>query len=208
MKTGLILLLLILTITSCDTEKSFKCNCDTSDLVYNDSIMKSFHQNRNYFKDQMEYYHVPPLRSYGRVSFRLSITHSFSNYVQKYTLVEKDKGAELDVREYALEGMDCHILKRPLIKRYQIQLTDEQWNSIKEAVNENCYWTNKMAEGYPMMLDGGSWILEGFDPESGNCANREYTIDGCRTDYKNKLGDLCRKIKKYAHEERLHVYKD
>lgn len=225
MKTGLILLLLlILTITSCNTGKPFNCKCDTSDLVYNDSIVDGFLKDKVFFKRQDKFYRLPRLQSLNTESYRLKMQHSFSKYEQFYTLKETENGAELDVREYCdktvehcktkiFQGReyqyDCkYDIQYILVKRYQQVLSKKQWNDIKTEIIEGCYWSNKAGTGIRHGLDGGSWIMEGYDPESNNCAKREHNIDACSTESGNKLGDLCRTIRKYAHEERLHLYKD
>ncbi len=224
MKIVVFIALLVFTLTTCNTEKPFNCKCDTSDLAYNDSIVDGFLKDKAFFKRQDKFYRLPKLKSLNRESYRLKMQHSFSKYEQFYTLKETVNGAELDVREYCdktIEHCDSRIIlgkkykvnckydiQYILVKEYKEVLSKKQWNDIKTEIIEGCYWSNKAGTGIIHGLDGGSWILEGFAPELNNCAKREHNIDACNTESGNQLGDLCRTIRKYAHEERLHVYKD
>ena len=56
-------------------------------------------------------------------------------------------------------------------------------------------------------LDGGTWTLEGYDPNKNNCGKANFHVDYCRYGEENHLGEICNMIRTYAKEERLHLIK-
>ena len=204
MKLFTILLLTIFSITSCCKSKEpFSCNCDNTYLAHNDSIVNAIVSDTTYFKDVISTHNVPKVTLYKTETYRLKMFHSFSRYTQIYTLSRKKTGAKLEVLQYFREDKSRKI---KFDKKYDLLLTEDKWLSLKHEIDTSCYWSNKVGSGHPAVLDGGSWILEGFDPDQQNCPDRMYHIDFCSYENQNNLGDLYRSIRKYAREEKLNVY--
>jgi hypothetical protein len=204
--TAFLLLLLVLSLSSCDNASPDCSSCDLGNQAYNDSVVGVLLQDTIFFNSEKQY-RMPKLESIGKESYVLRMGHSFSQYEQFYTLIKQRKGAELIVREFAYKRTKFDS-KNVLVKMYRVKLSQKQWDSIKKEVRETCYWTNKVGLWRRRGLDGGNWVIKAYDPQQLNCAGRKKNIDFCSFDSKSKMGDLCRTIRKYAHEERLHVYKD
>lgn len=204
MKRLTILFLAIFSITSCCKSKEpFPCNCNSKYFSYNDSVVNKLVTDTTFFNYVISTYNVPKVTLYKTETYRLKMFHSFSRYTQIYTLSRKKTGAKLEVIQYFHDDTSGKI---KFDKKYDVLLTEDQWLLLKHEIDTSCYWSNKIGSGHPTVLDGGSWLLEGFDPAQRNCPDRMYHIDFCSFGRKNKLGDLCRSIRKYAKEEKLDVY--
>lgn len=205
MKTFLFIGISIFILLSCKQEP-YKCNCDTSAVTKNDSIIGSMLKDTSSYNRYLRYYHIPHLAIYENECYRLKLSHSFSRYTQIYTLIHTGSGAVLDIKEYIKPKIKRDIQKLHIT--YRIELSNQQWEEIKKAIETKCYWSQPMNERNQETLDGGSWLLEGYDPEKRNCANALYHIDDCYYEESSDFGKLCRLIKKYAHEEKLNIYSD
>ncbi len=129
--------------------------------------------------------------------------HSFSPHVQIYTVTETNSGAKMDVREYTIDTSK----HRSLSLKYEVTLSLADWEGIKNKIDSSCYWSNQFGKDKCQeCLDGGFWMLEGYEPEMKNCARSARKFDVCDFESKGELGNLCRTIRKYAREEELHVY--
>lgn len=205
MKHLSILFLAIFSITACcKSEESFQCNCDNQYLAHNDSILRNVVADTASFNRMHRVYSLPKITRNQTETYRLKMAHSFSKYIQFYTLSRKKIGATLDIIQFYDDRNRKTKIK--VDKKYTVSLSEEQWQSIKEEIDTSCYWSNEAGSGYHEGLDGGIWLLEGYDPNQHNCPNRTYHIDICSYYESNKLGDLCRTIRKYAKEEKLNVY--
>ena len=112
-----------------------------------------------------------------------------------YTIVKEESGASLNVREY-----DTSLI---ITKDYNIHITNNEWKKIKHEVESNCFWSTRR----DMQGGGtGTWIIEGFDPKGDNCAGIKYHY--AMMDYNTEwdFGNIGRKIKQYAKEEKLIIY--
>ena len=91
--------------------------------------------------------------------------------------------------------------------RFEVALSGAEWEEIEDAIESSCYWSNQVGKDKCQeCLDGGGWMLEGYDPKMRNCAGRAHTFDWCDFESKGELGNLCRTIRKFAREEELHVH--
>ncbi len=197
------LFILLLAIGSCCNKDSFVCKCDTSHLKRNDSILRIAFSDTNFLNIQHKYYKLEPLNKKDQESYRLRMSHAFSRYTHFYTLTKTDSGAILEVRQYH-DSRDTDVR---LDKKYNVLLTETEWESFKYKVNANCYWSNEVAKHVCKgCLDGGSWMLQGYDPERRNCAKGKQHLDVCDFGDQHELGEICMEIRKYAKEERLTVY--
>lgn len=207
MKCLTILFLTIFSITSCCKSKEpFSCNCDNKYLAYNDSILREVVADTASFNHMHRVFSLPKITRNETETYRLKMMHSFSRYAQFYTLSRKKIGATLEIIQFYDDRNRKTTIN--VDKKYTVPLSEDQWLAIKKTINTSCYWSNEARSGYHDGLDGGSWLLEGYDPDQRNCPNRMYHIDICSYDESNKLGDLCRSIRKYAKEEKLNVYSD
>ena len=60
-----------------------------------------------------------------------------------------------------------------LIRDTMRSLTNLEWDEIKKSLDKNCFWTiasNTDRE----VLDGITWLMEGFDPKKNICTNLKY----------------------------------
>lgn len=203
MKTFLFIGISTFILLSCSQEP-YKCNCDTSAVTKNDSIIGSMLKDTSSYNRFLRNYRIPHLAIYKNECYRLKLSHSFSKYTQIYTLIHTGSGAVLDVKEYL--NPKSKPVKLKLHIAYTIELSNKQWHEIKKAIETNCYWSQPINERNRQVLDGGSWLLEGYDPEKRNCAKALYHIDDCYYEDNSDFGNLCRLIKKYAHEEKLNIY--
>jgi len=200
-----ILLLAILIINSCCKSKEpFPCNCDNKFLAHNDSVLRDVVADTASFNHMHRVYSLPKITRYETETYRLKMSHTFSSYIQFYTLSRKKIGATLEIIQFYDDRNKKTTIK--VDKKYTVPLSEDQWLSIKKTIDTSCYWSNEAGKGYHQVLDGGTWLLEGYDPDQRNCPNRTYHIDACFTEYQSKLGDLCRFIRKYAKEEKLNVF--
>lgn len=205
MKLFTILLLTIFSITSCcKSEEPFSCNCDNTYLAHNDSILREIVADTASFNRMHRVFSQPKITRNETETYRLKMMHSFSRYTQFYTLTRKKIGATLEIIQFYDDRNRKSTIK--VDKKYTVPLSEDQWLSIKKTIDTSCYWSNKAGSGHHDELDGGSWLLEGYDPDQRNCPNRMYHIDICSYYESNNLGDLCRSIRKYAREEKLNVY--
>jgi hypothetical protein len=206
MKLTMILFSALMLISSCcDSEKSFDCQCDNSYQSYNDSIVNLFSSDKGYIEQQNKYYYLAPISDADQEIYRLEMNHSFSRYIQFYTLSKTNSGALLEVLQYDQKAEDGARFD----KKYEAHLTREQWKIIRDKINATCYWTNKIGKDRcKNCLDGGSWVLQGYDPQSRNCSKRAYHVDLCDFDSKSELGDLCRINRTFVKEDKLNVYTD
>jgi hypothetical protein len=190
---------------SCDSKKPFVCNCDTSFLSYNDSLFGDFRFYSTYDSICKNDYGLEWLSNYENESYRLSMRHSFSRYFQIYTLSKTSSGGLLEVKQFYNKKDFGDILDL----KYEVNLTKTQWEKFKKEIDSSCYWSNQIGKDKCQdCLDGGTWLLQGYDPEKRNCANRTLNIDGCDYGSKHELGNLCRTIRKYAKEEKIETYHD
>lgn len=191
----------------CETNPSLNCQCNTAHLSYNDSLIDVYDSDTIARERHNTYYNLKPLENNGGwEAYRLTMNHSFSAYIQFYTLTRTRDGAILEVRQmYEDRTHDTLITD----KQYNVVLTKTQWNTIKKEIISTCYWSNKIGKDRCQgCLDGGAWVLEGYDPFRKNCAKKEQHLDVCDFGSGGKLGKLCRTIRKYAKEEKLNVYQD
>lgn len=203
MKYATAVLCSVLLFIGCETRKSFQCNCDTSYLSFNDSLVDDFFADSVFLRRQHDYYDLEHLSNLNTESYRLRMYHSFASHTQFYTLSKTNSGAKLEVRQYSHEGEPA----KHLDEKYLIDLTEIEWKSIKDEIDSSCYWANKQGiNKCRTCLDGGTWLLEGYDPLKRNCAERKQNIDACDYGSDSKLGKLCTAIRKYAEEDRLIVY--
>lgn len=155
------------------------------------------------FEERNKYYGLQPIHNQNNISYRLNMMHSFSPHVQIYTLTETNSGATMDVREFTMDTT----YRQNLRINYEVTLSLADWEGIKNKIDSSCYWSNQFGkERCEDCLDGGFWMLEGYDPEMKNCAGRARKFDACDFESKGELGNLCRTIRKYAREEELHVH--
>jgi hypothetical protein len=203
---NILLIACVVMLYSCATETPYDCKCDTTHLTNNDSILNDLRTDTASFNHQHRFFNVQPLEELGKEeAYRLKMSHSFSLYTQCYTFSKKGSETNIEVLQYyAARHPDSTIR---IDKKYAIRLSANEWNAIKKAIDTSCFWSNEVGSGNRMVLDGGTWRLEGFDMRKRNCANREYHVDACGFEYDNQLGDLCRFLRKYAKEERLNVLK-
>jgi hypothetical protein len=196
---------LLIILISCNEEKPFKCNCNTEQLECNDSLIATYTNDTALFNFHHRVYNIEPLSIFGHEAYRLRIGHGFSQYTQIYTLSKNNKGASLEVIQYFSPKERNKKIR--IDKRFQIQLTEKEWNLIKKEIDSSCYWANQVGSDLCVnCLDGGTWRLEGYDPESKNCAGQQYHIDACDYGSKSKLGKLCLKIIKFGNEEELDLF--
>ena len=197
----------ICTLIGCSGKSPYTCNCDKSFLAYNDSILDTALSDTAGLNQYHRTYNIPQLRLFGAETYRLKMSHSFSKYVQFYTLTKKEYGARLEVSQFLWSTDTSKVVE--IDKRYVIKLSKDQWRTLKKRIDTSCYWTNKSKLGRAQeILDGGQWILEGFDPNQRNCANRKFNFDKCQYGSQNKLGELIRYIRSYALEYKINVYSE
>lgn len=200
-----LLSILILISSCCDSKSSVKCNCDNSYGSHNDSIIDLLSSDEGYVEMQYKYYHLAPISDGDWETYRLEMNHSFSRYIQFYTITKTKSGALLEVLQYDQKAA----YDDRFDKKYTIHLTKGQWKIIRNEISSTCYWSNEIAKDKCKgCLDGGSWVLQGYDPYSKNCSKKAYHVDLCDFDSKSELGNLCRTIRKYAKEDKLDVYSD
>lgn len=199
-------IILITAVSGCCKSGSIVCDCDTTHLSYNDSLMNTFKADTAFAERLLKTYHLKPLSDEKHERYRLQMGHSFSRFEQFYTLSRTNSGGLLEVRQYYSARKSG---KTVLDTNYTATLTKTQWKNIKNAIDSSCYWTNEIGKDLcKSCLDGGSWSLEAFDPAKGNCAKRDHHIDVCSFGSTGKLGKLCLFIRKYVDESQLDVYKD
>lgn len=199
---------LLLLIVSCTTKsKPFFCKCDTFHVSKNDSLIKSQFTDPRSYRDFLNRWNIPPLSSYKKECYRFIMRHAFSKYTQIYTLIKQDNRAKLIVSEY--QNPQTSKKQASINKHYELILSETNWRKIKREIETKCCWTNPAAKYKNSGLDGGSWVLEGYDHLKQNCANRTYHIDVCAYNDSygpSNLGEICRIIKKFAKEERLNIH--
>lgn len=202
MRSTLYILIIYITIVGC-TEKPFNCNCNTSFLKENDSILKSTCPDSLLIKLDKRY-NQELLKNRYEESYRVYIRHSFNKYFQVYTVVKNNDGATLEVQEYL--GSSGYSLDNKLDTTYSIDLTQNEWLNIKKSIDSNCFWSLRFDDGVRNeALDGGEMILQGYQPNKKNCANSDYylIIDWVSKD--KRIYQILHDILKYAKEEKLHV---
>ena len=173
MKLTLAIFGLFLILFSC-TEEPYRCNCDKSEVATNDSILQSSETIKSIplFSSR---FNQKPLSENGVESYRLSTKHSFNEYYQVYTLSKSKDGGDFLIQEYLYSSPDDRLGK--LSNEHRTKLSTEEWNSFKEVIEKNCFWTLPIdAPDSGEYFDGGEWYIEGFQPNKRNCFNSDYMI--------------------------------
>ena len=202
MRRILYVLILFITILGCK-EAPFNCNCNTSFVKENDSIVQAARLDSSIIKLDKRY-NQELLENRAEESYRVYIRHSLNKYFQVYTVVKSEDGATLEVQEYI--GSSGYSLDNKLDTSYSIILTQNEWSNIKKSIDSNCFWTLRFDDGERHeTLDGGEMILQGYQPDKRNCANADYylIIDWVSKD--KRIYQILHDIRKYAKEEKLHV---
>ena len=173
MKVSVATILLLLLLTCC-CKQSYHCNCDTSEVFRNDSILKS--------KDAIEglplYYkrfNQKSLREQPNEAYRLMTMHSFNRYYQVFTLTKSKIGADFVIKEYFCK--QSYLYSGKLVNEHHYKLNSAEWKRFKKTIERNCFWTlSVMDPDTSNYLDGGECNIEGFQPYGKNCSNSNYLI--------------------------------
>ncbi len=178
-----IFIFLILTINSC-SNKTFKCNCDTSLVSKNDSILKSPEVKKGLSNIRARYMQEA-LTNLNNESYRLSTKRAFNKYYQVYTLSKLNEGGNLLIQEFLCDkpfDIECK-----LDSEYNLKITEYQWNFFKKIIDKNCFWTFSIDDpDRGEYLDGSEWYLEGYQPDKRNCSKFEYLITYRKIPQKDK----------------------
>lgn len=167
---SLLYLIIVLLVQSCGGSKK-KCNCSTTYISKNDSIIKVNKENPSYVRFHLKN-SLPKLESYGCESFRLNTHYSFGEFTMtSITVIKKSKEVLVESRHYLRQKRENKNDKIIIDTSYIINSKD--WWNIKWLIDKNCYWT-MLSFNNDQCLDGNQLLLEAYNPNSENCANRQY----------------------------------
>jgi hypothetical protein len=201
MKITPVLIAFMVLLFGCSEELPlFDCACETQHVATNDRLIHVQLKDKKAYNDYIQRWKIPPIQNLQGESYRLKSTHSFSKFSHIYTLTKNSSGAQINVRQYSK--------KLSLDKQYTIRLSDSDWKKIKTEIEESCFWSNPINNDNWIMMDGGSWTIEAYDPDARNCGSATYHYDWCYYDSDGEVGDLARLIKSFSKEEHLVLFKE
>lgn len=172
MKYSSLFLLVSILIINCSKPKC-KCEIDNFIQTQNDSLLAEIKSDENYkLKKYWSRFDEPILEEQKFESFRFSITVLLYDYQKIYRINKEHDKIVLYTKEYAVPTT-TGFRNDSLIKEKIKILTNEEWHEIKNSINQNCFWTLP-TDVEKRVLDGSTWILEGYNPNENNCTNLNY----------------------------------
>ncbi len=173
--TSIVIISISLLMIGCQKEQ---CNCVFEDqlIVENDSIIHSIiNQPQNQFQEYWDRFDEPILGNNESESYRFSMIVLLYDFFKVYRIEKVKNDYTLYVKEYAVSTTSKN-RKDSLANSIERQISEKQWNEIKEEFERNCFWTMpvdiKEDDGY---LDGSGWVLEA-KKEENNCTHSNYHL--------------------------------
>jgi hypothetical protein len=171
------LLILIFSLScillSCQ-KKECQCNADPVVIRTNDSLIQVI-KNRA-IKEYWDRFDEPVLYSQNKEFYRLKITVLLADYCKIYRVEKEGDDHKLYVKEYAVSTTTA-FRADSLIRNYSKMISVAEWRNITAAFEKNCFWTMPLdVERNHHILDGSSWLLEGFSPGGNLCTPAQYQL--------------------------------
>lgn len=171
----LILMLLIL-FGSCRQE-TCKCPVTNEQTRMNDSIQSAF-VNTEQYKNIWTRLNEPNFLASQTEAYRLIFTSILDERLFIYR-IEKSGNIYLFHKKEFADVINTGAGERSdsLIYNFSRTLSQAEWDGLKNAFIDNCFWT--MATKYNSerdVLDGGDFLLEGNLPEPNICTQQKYHL--------------------------------
>lgn len=175
----------LLIICSCSTpEIKEPCHCNTS-AVEKNKVEVDRMRFKGY-KDYLRIWRIPPLAGYAAESYRICTMQAFEN-TRIITIVKTDAGAKMSTAVYNDQRPTG---KETVVRsRSTRMLSKGEWKKIRLKIHSNCFWTEPMGKMKPV-LDGGSWLIEGYDPSESNCGKLRYHANFSQMGESNSIAKL------------------
>lgn len=155
-----------------------RCTCEHDDalIARNDStINRVVNQSGNSFARYWKRFEEPTLYDSKVEAYRLTVLVSLFDYFKVYRIEHRDDQYTLHVKEYAVRTTARY---RPdsLVSSSTRPITQQQWQGIRDAFENNCFWTLpvdiKEDDNYQ---DGTGWALEGIQARN-SCTKAQYHL--------------------------------
>ena len=195
MKVTLTILLILGTLFSSCTTEQFDCSCDTTHVSETDSILKlpdlDSMMNRISAK-----YGQKPINQFTMENYRFSSRGACSGESSFYHLTEVNSGADLSFKYY--QGPNNKSTGHNIVEQGNYHLDETEWLSFKRMIDTTCFWTMAIDQGNQPFFGGTTWMVEGFQPDKRNCANRDIQIVLGWIPDSSAFTNICQRIKSYA----------
>lgn len=165
------LFLIPIVSVSCSNPNPYDCKINQAVLSKNDSILNDKREQKGY-RAFLKRNHEPELKKYPKKSYRLSVFYSFERDLWIYRVRQTDEGGILTIKKTYHPAYKAYCGARDTI--ISTKISPNQWEKIDKAVNSNCFWTMELFDDRHG-LDGASYIVEAFDPDSDNPIGKNYT---------------------------------
>lgn len=166
------------------------CDVDLAKVKTNDSIISALEVNQH-FTEYWDRLAEPQLKSSTTECYRLTIYDLMERTSSVYTLEELTDSYTLTVRKYHASTHQGR--KDSIMAETKKTVRASQWNNFKLQLSNLNYWTLGVRDDRHV-LDGTSWILEGFMPDAYNCTEHEYHIVGRASPEPSKFRNVCEEL--------------
>ncbi|MFK7775217.1 MAG: hypothetical protein AB8F94_23965 [Saprospiraceae bacterium] len=198
-KTIILLVVLFVTILSCQ-KKECICEFDPKVVIENDSLINLYindsvsinpvtkiHRNKHYWNR----FNEPILNDQKNESYRFSIVVLLADYFKVFRVEKKNNNYQLYAKEYAVATTTLR-REDSLVSSISKEISKAEWKSVKNTIEENCFWTMEVSEK-KQYLDGAGWTLEGFK-NGNNCTESDYHIVYRTSPDSSSFKSICEKI--------------
>jgi hypothetical protein len=189
-KNTIFIALTLILLTGCLDNK---CDCSIEDriLTFNEEKL----QILNFEEDIWGRMGLSNLKNEKAETFRLLTTPNFIDSTQKtsivYTLKKIDKEALLTVEHFAAENFPTTPADSVVsVQKYKI--SNQEWTQFEKLVNNSCFWTMLVDE--PRVLDGITWMLEGYTNSTNYCTRKNFHLVVARTHENEGFFDIANKL--------------
>lgn len=107
-------------------------------------------------------------------TYQFAYAGPFGAMRKRDRVIHVTEGYWLEIETEISQMEDGSWRSQPLERAVNKPMTESEWNHIKSAIDEACFWTMPAALNNRRGLDGTDWLLEGYKSTPEACTNRDY----------------------------------